>query len=176
MGVTRLRRFVPAAERRVRAMREAAQLVLELPLRDHVRDGLIEAVGDFTDRTAPRPWDAFVKLSKPQARFIGREIQKTAKPAITHRVWWAALTFVEWDTGVIEATRQRLATEADTTPEEVSRALGALVEIGALTRETHGKRRQVYKVNADVAWCGREEARIEVAATQPRFRVVEPAG
>lgn len=167
MSVTRLRSFVPAADRRVREMREAAQLVLSLPLDDTARAGISEAVGDFTDQTASE-W-VFTMVSQPAARFIVKEIQaKSDRPDLTTRVWFIALTFAQKDTGLVQASRQRLAAEVGTTPEHISRALTALVDIGALIRETHGRRRPVYKVNSHIAWNGSEASRRVAAATAPR--------
>ena len=171
-----IRRLEPRRGERssqVARVREAAQLVLRLGLPEEVRTEITNAVYRLSAAEAPeRSWQ-FVMISPEQTRFVLRAIQGTARPAIVQRVWIAAMTHMRMDTGEVMAARSRLAEDAMTTPQEVSRALTALAEIGAMIREQRG-RKPVYLVNPGVGWAGSEAKRREAAAGVPRLTLVEP--
>ncbi len=81
--------------------------------------------------------------------------------------WHAAISHVRYDTGEIMAGRERLAQDADTTPQETSQALGRLTEIDALKRLRPG----CYVINPHVGWQGSLIKR-EDAAKHTRHLIV----
>jgi hypothetical protein len=119
------------------AICESLQLVLDLPLglSQGVRDSLADALGRFAP---PETW-SFVMLNPDQQRLVLKAINGGDKPALTMRVWLAVISHIRYDTGEIMAGRERLAEDAETTPEEASRALSRLAEIGALLKLRPGR-------------------------------------
>lgn len=142
------------------AVVEAAQLLLDLPLGmpDSVRDELHR----ITEQRAPRQTWPFVMLNPEQLRTVLRLINASDRPATTLRVWTAAVTFVRMDDGEIMARNETLAEAAEVTPQEVSRALNAMVRMGVLIRLQRGR----YAVNANIAWAGSQEKREAKAVEQ----------
>jgi DNA-binding transcriptional ArsR family regulator len=149
------------------AVTEALQLVLELPLEltDRTRDDLVEALGKYAP---PDSW-GFVMLNPDQQRMVLKAINAGPKPAITLRVWNACISRLNYGTAEIMASGQQLAEDADTTPQEVSRALSRLAEIGALVKLRKGR----YAMNPHVGWAGslvkRQEAMKDVEPVQLRL-------
>ena len=113
----------------------------------------------------------FTMITNEQFRYVSKEIQKCRDVATTYAVWNAALTYVRQDTGEILATRKQLAEDAGTNTDEVSRAMGALSNIGAIIKAKRG-RNVVYNVNPYVAWNGSEGARIAASKGDPKLRLV----
>jgi hypothetical protein len=78
------------------------------------------------------------------------------------KVWSAAISHICYDTGEIMAGRERLAEDAETTPEHASHALTQLVEIGALLKLRRGRyaiNREFSKTIADrSSACGHRNA------------------
>lgn len=148
---------------------EALQLVLELPLelQDRTRDDLVEALGKYAP---PDSW-GFVMLNPEQQRLVLKAINAGAKPATTSRVWLACISRLNYGTGEVMASGQQLAEDADTTPQEVSRSLTRLAEIGALVRLKKGR----YAINPHVGWSGSLAKRAEAAkAVEPvQLRLVD---
>lgn len=151
------------------AVTEAIQLVLGLPLElsDQTRDDLVAVLG----KNAPPDSWGFVMLNPEQQRLVLKAINAGAKPAITLRVWLACISRLNYGTGEIHANRLQLAEDADTTPQEVSRALTRLSEIDALLRVKKGR----YAINPHVGWCGPLEKRVDAARdTSPvQLRLVD---
>ena len=143
---------------------QTLQLALTLPLglSDATRDELATRL----ERYEPAPTWKFTMLSPEQLRIVLKQINACPHPALTLRVWSALVTYVRMDTGEIMASRHRLAEDAETSPQEVSRALGRLADIGALLRIRHGR----YAINPHVGWAGsldrREAAASKVAPLQ----------
>jgi len=127
---------------------ESIRLILDVPLDlpQSARDSLAEALGKF----APSETWGFVMLNPEQQRLVLRAINRGEKPALTLRIWNAAISHIRYDSGEIMAGRGRLAQDAETTPEEASRALSRLTEIGALLRLKAGR----YAINPHVGWQG----------------------
>jgi hypothetical protein len=146
-------RFRP---RQADTVTEAVKLLLDLPLglSDAVKHGLSEVLGQFAP---PESW-GFIMLNPEQQRAVLRAINRGEKPALTLRIWNVAISYLRYDTGEVMAGRVRLARDAETSPQEASRALTRLTEIGALTRLKQGH----YAINPHVGWQGslikREEA------------------
>lgn len=149
------------------AIAEAAQLLLALPLglNDQVRDALAEAAS----RYEPTPSWTFTMLSPDQLRIVLKKINASDKPAITLRVWSALVTHVRMDTGEIMANRSRLAEDAETTPQEVSRALTRMADMGALIRIRPGR----YAINPHVGWAGSLVKREAAAQGVPQLTLVK---
>src|SRR4051812_13923091 len=95
---------------------------------------------------------------------------KSTVLALTLRIWNAAISHIRYDTGEIMAGRNRLSEDADTTPQETSRALSRLTEIGALLKLRRGR----YAINPHVGWTGSLVKRQEAAKTAPSLRVIDP--
>ena len=150
------------------AICESLRLWLDLPLDlpQAVRDGLADALGRFAP---PETW-SFVMLNPDQQRLVLKAINNGPRPLTTLKVWNAAISHIRYDTGEIMAGRERLAEDAETTPEHASHALVQLVEIGALTRLRRGR----YAINPHAGWTGDLMKRQNAAKAVPRVRAVEP--
>jgi hypothetical protein len=150
------------------AITHALQLALELPLglSAPVRDELADALS----RYEPAQSWTYAMLNPDQLRLVLKLINKSDKPGITLRVWTAAVSHVRMNGGgEIMAGRERLAEDAETTPQEVSRALTRLTEMGALTRLRPGR----YAVNPHVGWAGSLAQREAAAKSTPQLRLIE---
>lgn len=152
------------------AIAQAAQLLLDLPpdvvgLDDQSRDKLAAVASRFE----PAPSWKFTMLSPEQLRIVLKKINGCPHPALTLRVWSALVTYVQMDTGEIMAGRTRLAEDAETTPQEVSRALTRLAKMGALIRLRPGR----YKINPHVGWAGSLDLREEAAHKVSPLRLVK---
>ena len=153
------------------SLAEALKLVLDVPigLEQSSLDDLARARDQY--RPTDEPW-TYTMISNAQLRTVLKLINASERPALTLRVWTAAASHVRQDQdGVCEimASRTRLAEDAETTPQEASRALSALAEMGALIRLRPGR----YAINPHVGWNG-DLARREAAAKEsPQLRLVE---
>jgi hypothetical protein len=147
---------------------ESIQLALDLPLglKQETRDDLADALGRFAP---PEQW-VFMKLNPDQQRLVLKAIDSGPRPLTTLKVWNAAISHILQDTGEIMAGRKRLAEDANITPDEASRALNHLAEIGALVKLRPGR----YAINPHVGWVGDQVKRQEAAKAVPPIRVVKP--
>jgi hypothetical protein len=138
----KVRRLRPKRHDRIA---DALQLVLELPLdlEPQARTKLADALSTY----APSPWPFFM-VSRTEARDVLYRIVGGPRPKATLAVWVVAMTYAMPKTGVIEATREQMATVARVDVAEVSRALARLATMGALVRLSRGR----YMVNPNVAW------------------------
>jgi hypothetical protein len=150
------------------AICESLRLWLDLPLdlRQETRDDLAEVLGRFAP---PEQW-VFVMLNPDQQRLVIKAINNGPRPLTTLKVWSVAVSHIRYDTGEIMAGRERLAEDAETTPEEASRALSMLVEIGALLKLRRGR----YAINPHVGWTGSLVKRQESAKDVTELRVIDP--
>jgi hypothetical protein len=130
------------------AIRESLQLILEMPLDQpqEVLDFLSDALGRFSP---PGSW-SFVMMNPDQQRLVLKAISDGPRPFSTLKIWAAAISHIRYDTGEIMAGRARLAEDVGISPDEASRALAQLAEIGALIRISRGR----YKINPYVGWTG----------------------
>jgi hypothetical protein len=158
--VTRLR------PQRHAVIADSLRTVLNAPLglSDVVRDGLADALGRFVP---PETW-GYLMLNPNQQRLLLKAILQLPNPGLTLRVWFAAVSYLRYDTGEIMAGGKRLAEDAGTTPQEVSRALGRLVRTGAFTRLKPGR----YAINPHVGWQGSLAKRQAAAVDQVPLSVV----
>jgi hypothetical protein len=154
----KVKRLRPA---RLDTITESIQVILDAPLdlTWEARSCLNEVLGKVAP---PETW-GFVMLNPEQQRLVLRAINQGEKPNVTLRVWIAAISHIRYDTGEIMARRKRLAEDADTTPEETSRALTQLTEIGALLKLKHGH----YAINPHVGWQGSLRKREQSAKAAP---------
>jgi hypothetical protein len=150
------------------AIYESLRLILDHPpdLPQTVLDALADALGRFAP---PEPW-SFVMLNPDQQRLVLKAIDSGPRPLTTLKVWNAAISHILYDTGEIMAGRKRLAEDANITPDEASRALNRLAEIGALVKVRPGR----YAINPHVGWTGSSLKRQEAAKAVPPVRAVEP--
>ena len=160
-NVTRLR------PKRHDAIRESLQLILDMPLDQPqaVLDFLSDALGKFSP---PERWP-FVMMNPDQIRFVNKAIGRCPKPLSTFKVWNAAISHIRYDTGEIMASRGRLAEDADISPQEASRALAQLTEIGALLKLKRGR----YAINPHVGWSGSLYKRDAATKGAPQLKLIE---
>ena len=151
------------------AICESLRLWLDLPLglKPETRDDLAEVLGRFAP---PEQW-VFVMLNPDQQRLVLKAIDNGPRPLTTLKVWNAAISHIRYDTGEIMAGRDRLAEDAGIVPEEASRALTRLAEIGALLKLRRGR----YAINPHVGWTGSLLKRQEAAKDVTELRVIDPA-
>ena len=168
-----MRGHVTAKVHRLRPKRhdvitEALQLVLDLPLGlgDQTRDDLAEALGKFAP---PETW-TYTMVSPDQLQRILAAINAGPDSGNVLRVWTAVMCFVQYGTNEIMAGRAKIAETAGIRPQEVSRAMTRLTEIGALVRLRPGR----YAINPHVGWTGDLVKRQEAAKHVPPVRAVEP--
>lgn len=149
---------------------QSLQLALELPLglSPGTRDEIAEALG----RYEPASTWTYTMLSPEQLRTVLKLINASEKPATNLRVWTALVSHVRFDNGEIMASRTRLAEDAETTPQEASRALAHLTEMGALIRLKPGR----YAINPHVGWAGSLAKRETAAKEVPMLRLVSDQG
>jgi hypothetical protein len=113
------------------------------------------------------PWVYF--MSNPVSyRDIVRKLARGTRAGTNLTVWNIALTYAEFGTGEIKATRQQIADDANTHHTEVSRALNRLVEVGALVKVGHGR----FALHPHITWIGSLDERRQAAA---KLELVEPA-
>ncbi len=152
------------------AICESIRLALDMPLGlpQIARDSLADALGRFAP---PETW-SFVMLNPDQQRLVLKAINRGEKPALTLRVWNAAISHIRYDSEQKEimASCRRLAEDADTNPDEVSRAMTRLTEIGAVLKLRRGR----YAINPHVGWVGDLVKRQAAAKDVPPVRAVEP--
>ena len=161
--------------RHSRASRQQAELVrqyvLDLDIPEDARAVIDNALYRITETPGQR-W-LFVMINPEQFRFVTTAVRRGPDSGNTLAVWNSALTYVRMDTGEIMASRDQLASAAETNSVEVSRALGRLASIGAIVRIRRG-RRMAYFVNPNVGWNGGEGTRQEAAREAPQLRLVMP--
>jgi replication protein RepL len=147
---------------------EALQLVLDLPLGlgNQTRDEIAEALGKFAP---PETW-TYTMVSPDQLQRILAAINAGPDSGNVLRVWTAVMCFVQYGTKEIMAGRAKIAKTAGIRPQEVSRALTRLTEIGALVRLRPGR----YAVNPHVVWTGDLVKRQEAAKHVPPVREIDP--
>ena len=155
---------------------QALQVVIDYgdhyDLSQPTRNEIAGAVGKMAP---PEKW-GFVMLNPEQQRAVLKAIRGCSAPLTTMAVWQAAISFVAYDReGEIMAARSQLAEAACTRPDETTKALSRLVEMGALKRIKPGR----YRVNPYVAWSGPLHKR-EIAAKdqqpvtpRPRFTIID---
>jgi len=164
---------VVALPRHSRATREQAeqvrQFMLDLDIPADARAHVDNALFKITE-TPGRRW-LFIMISPEQFRFVKKATNATMRPDLTWTVFSFAITYIRQDTGEILASREKLAEDAETTIQEVSRAMSELVKIGAIVRHRRG-RKMVYSVNPHVGWNGGEGSRQEAAKDAPKLRLV----
>jgi hypothetical protein len=143
------------------AIIESIKLILDMPLdlSQEARDSLAKVMSQLR----PSETWGFVMLNPEQQRLVLKAINNGPRPHATLKVWFAAISYIRYDTGEIMATRNRLADDAGLNPEHASRALARLYEIGALIRLSKGR----YAINPHVGWTGSLVKRQEAAKHAP---------
>ena len=164
---------VVSLPKRKRLRREQAdalrQLVFDFGLDETAQAEIDNILYRLTDEIKER-WP-FVRVSPEQFRYVTGAIHSCRNVAITLSVWNTAITYMRWDTGEVLATREQLARDANTNPDEVSRAMTSLVKIGAIIKRRRGQR-VVYFVNGNIAWHGGEGIRQVAVKEAPKLRLV----
>src|SRR5215217_8244788 len=83
---------------------ESIRLILDMPLElsQEARNSLNDALGKF----APSETWGFVMLNPEQQRLVLRAINRGEKPALTLRIWLAAISHIRYD-GTVNPTGLR---------------------------------------------------------------------
>lgn len=155
--------------RRHDAIAEALQMALDLPL--GLQQSSLNDIAEALGRYDPAPRWSYVMLNPDQLRTVLKLINGCPHPALTLRVWSALVIYVRMETGEIMASRTRLAEDAETTPQEVSRALVRLADMGVLIRTRPGR----YRINPHVGWAGSLAKRETTAQNVPQLSLVPSA-
>jgi hypothetical protein len=176
-----LRRLRTKADRLLAEQADALrQLVLEYPgLPERARS---EIVGAIDRQTAARNKWTFVMLSPSQNKAVQRWLVENSKrPRKATLLWVELFEHLDYDTGEIKLTRDKLAELIDDHADHVGEIMGELVSIGAIiTRRERvsgmrGPGRAVYFMNPHVATHLPEGPRDRAQDEAPRLRIVEPA-
>ena len=114
---------------------------------------------------------AFTRLNQDQFRYVVRAVRDCRRPATTLSVWNAAITYMRIDTGELQVKREQLASDTGISLSEVSRAMTALTEIGAILKSRRGQR-VIYSINPNVGWNGGEGTRQAAAKEALKLRLV----
>jgi CRP-like cAMP-binding protein len=160
---------------------ELRRLVGERPgLPERLRSGLIAAIDRET--ASENGW-TFVMLSPEQNRAVlDWLLAHSSRPRQAVALWARLFEHMRRDTGEIALTRDELAEELGVAPPHVSRLMGELEGIGAISRRLEkipgmrGRGRAVYFMNPNVATNLAGAARDKAQGEAPPLRLVEPAG
>lgn len=156
-----------------------AQLKLFPPdaLPDQPLQAILNALYRFTRDPDASLWPGgFSMLSRNQTAAIWDAIRKLPadkRPNHVRHAFDLVLLNLRQDTGEVMMTRDQLAEEIGCTPENVSRVMGTLEEMGVIRRERRkisgmkGRGMAVYFINPHVAWNGSLEVRKTKAAEVP---------
>lgn len=156
----------------------ARQRVLALDMPEPIKDDMLSVIEGWSPSGAG--W-TFVMLSAEQNRAVVGWLRRySASPLVALELWAVCFEHQRRGTNEIRATRQELADAVGTNPAEVSRIMGELVSIGAITRSYEG-RRVSYRMNAAVSTklTGRVRDRAQAASPPlsltPRKKREKPA-
>jgi CRP-like cAMP-binding protein len=155
----------------------AAQIRLfpEEQLPAQARAAMLNQLQRFTHPDSDQPiWaGGFSMLSRVQTAAVWnaiRALPADARPNHVRHAFDLVLLNLRQDTGEVMLTRDQLADEIGTKPENVSRIMGTLERMGVIRRERRrvegirGRGMAVYFINPHVAWNGSLEIRKEEAA------------
>lgn len=118
-----------------------------------------EALSTITKRQRKQGVWRFVMLSQEQALIVIGLIDEVSNPYECSKVWNAALSYMDWDTGHIDVDRKTLADKCKMIPGSVSRALKQLVDIKVLYRRRTAEGKLAYFCNPNIGWRGTEAER-----------------
>jgi len=165
-----LKRFVPKDELIAKAKaEEARQTILDLGLPQSATEDMMITIARHENGGKLVNW-RFVMLSPQQCLAVWdaiEELPKDKRPHDVDRVFKLVITHIETNTGIVTLTREELAAKVGIRPQEVSKAMGALEEMGVITRERwklpgmRGSGTAKYRVNSHVAWNGKLTIREE---------------
>src|SRR4051794_10074927 len=156
MAATILRHRTRRDRLRAAEADELRRLVGERPgLPERLRSGLIAAI----DReTASESGWTFIMLSPSQNRAIVLWLlEHSSRPRKALELWTLLFEHLRRDTGEIALSRDEIADELGVAPADVSRLMGELEGIGAISRRLEkipglrGRGRVVYFMNPNVA-------------------------
>jgi hypothetical protein len=109
-----------------------ALLPFEPDCPDHVR----ELLGHIDRQTVGRNKWTFVMLSPSQnAVVVNYLIEHSTRPMVAVRLWALCFEHLRMDTGEILLTREEMAEKLGEKPENISRIMTELVEMGAIIRK-----------------------------------------
>jgi len=133
------------------AIMQACQLMLDFgehySLSDTTRDELAKVVINIQP---PGKW-AYVMIHPNQLLVLQKLIREGSNPGETLAVWTSCVSYMSYDqNGEIMAGRDVLSEASGVAPQNVSRALSRLVEVGGLLKLRRGR----YAVNPNLGWAG----------------------
>jgi hypothetical protein len=157
---------------------ELRQLVLEYPdLPERARGEIVAAI----DRqTASEAGWTFVMLGPEQNAAVVRWLRQHSRyPTLAPAVWAELFTALRRDTGEIALTRDEIAERVGVDPDHVSRIMGELARVGAISIQrqrlagVRGPGRAVYFMNPTVATTLTGAARDRAQEGARRLSLVE---
>lgn len=83
---------------------------------------------------AEHGWTFVMMSPEDNARVVSWLAENSAKPMLAMRLWSVLFLHLRRDTGEVMQTREELADAVRTKPDEVSRIMGELESIGAISR------------------------------------------
>jgi|SRR5215207_9593032 CRP-like cAMP-binding protein len=176
-----LRRLRTRADR-LRAEQGATLRQLVLDYEDLPEQLRGELVATIDRRTAAENGWTFVMLSPSQNKAVHRWLVANSRRPHKATILWAELfDHLRRDTGQIMLSRDELAELIDEDPSNVSKIMGELESIGAITTRRErvagmrGQGRAVYFMNPNVATNLTGAVRDRAQAEAPKLRLVEPA-
>jgi CRP-like cAMP-binding protein len=181
MAATILRHRTARDRLRAPEAEELRRLVTEHPgLPERARSEIVAAI----DReTASEAGWTFVMLSPSQNRaVVSWLLEHSRRPRKAVELWVLLFEHLRRDTGEIALTRDELATAIGVAAEDVSRLMGELESVGAISRRhekvrgLRGRGRVIYFMNPRVGTHLAGAARDRAQSEAPLLRLVEPAG
>lgn len=160
--MAKIERLRPATHQKAA---DAIQTVLDLalPLAPETKADLLNTFVAYR----PEPWP-FVMVNPASARDLLGRIRDEDGSGLTLAVWIVCLSFAEYGTNIVAATRHEIAEAVRTTPQEASRALVRLAGMQVLERIGRGR----YRINPATAWRGPLEQR-EQASQGRKLKAID---
>lgn len=152
---------------------ELRQRVLEFAAEQRISSQSVNEIVATIDReTASKNGWTFVMIS-PEANdgVVEALFARSSRPVVAVRLWLKLFIHLRRDTGEVVQTRDELAKLVGISPENVSRIMTELEEIGAVIRRREG-RAVKYFVNAMVGTHLAGGARDRAQAAAPKLRLV----
>lgn len=179
-----VKRFIPKAERiGAKKAEEARQAVLDLELPDTAMEDILITIQRHETGGKLAEWN-FNMLNPNQCLVVWdaiRQLDPNKRPGQVRHLFDLILTHIEMNTGLVTLTRDEMAEIVGTQPNNISRMMGTLEELGVIFRERlkipgmRGQGKARYRLNPHVAWNGKLENREKQAreTTPPLLTLME---
>jgi hypothetical protein len=169
------RHSASASARLVQLADEFEQLCLELG--HEAPEDVRRYRAGLEQEAAAEAGETFVMISHAQFNAVRRHLrQHSANPHLAVDLWCELMGLLDRKTGEILASRAELAELVGTTPQEISRMMGELADMNAITRERRPANGPVrYFLNPRVGTHLPNEARKLAQRDAPKLKLV-PTG